>query len=315
MLRNLERAETRLLECVAAVPDPRLAEVVGHLVTAGGKRMRPLLTLLGAEFGVPGAEGVVEAAVVSELIHTASLHHDDVMDEALVRHGVTSVNACWGNSVAVRSGNWLLAKAAQLSAGLTSAAIPLQAEASERLVMGQLRELTGPATAQDRLSHYFEVVSGKSASLVSFSLRLGAVQSGAPRGVDEALAEYGEHLGVAFQICDDLLDITAPSGQLGKEQGKDLMVGVASLPVLLVLDGRDPRDEELRGLLTAPGGVRGETHRRTLALLQRSGAMGGARAVMDERLARARAALADVPQGPPRRALYALCDFVASRTD
>lgn len=314
MLRRLEQVETRLLECAREADDPRLAEIVGHLIGAGGKRLRPLLTLLGAEFGDLRTAGVVEAAVVSELIHTASLHHDDVMDEGLVRHGVTSVNARWGNIVAVRSGNWLLAKAAQLSAGLTSAAIPLQAEASERLVRGQIRELVGPDLPEERLSHYYGVISDKSASLISLSLRLGAVQAGAPARVGEALAEYGEHLGVAFQISDDLLDITSPSAELGKEQGKDLAVGVAGLPVLLVLDDVRSEDGELRALLSDPGGLRGERHLRALALLQRSDAMGRARTLMDGRLARARATLAALPSGPPRRVLNALCDFVATRT-
>ncbi|MFE9701888.1 polyprenyl synthetase family protein [Streptomyces sp. NPDC005930] len=315
MVRSLDQVEERLLVCVGEASGPILPGAVRHLVAAGGKRLRPLLTLLGAEFGDPGAAGVVDAAVVSELIHTASLHHDDVMDEALIRHGVASVNARWGNSVAVRSGNWLLVKAAQMSADLSREAVPLQAEASERLVRGQLRELVGPDHEGDRLQHYFEVVADKSASLISFSLRLGALQSGAPDGVDTALAQYGEHLGVAFQISDDLLDITAPSWQLGKEQGKDLAVGVAGLPVLLVLDAGRPQDEELRTLLSEPAGLDGARRGRALALLQRSEAMGQTEAVMAERLAAARAALAPLPRGAGRRALAALCDVVASRTE
>ncbi|GAB1327054.1 polyprenyl synthetase family protein [Streptomyces sennicomposti] len=315
MLRSLDRVEARLLACVGETSVPFLADVAGHLVTAGGKRLRPLLTLLGAEFGDPRAPGVVEAAVVSELIHTASLHHDDVMDEAVIRHGVTSVNACWGNAVAVRSGNWLLAKAAQLSADLTPAAVPLQAQASERLVRGQLRELVGPDGDRERLRHYFDVVADKSASLFSFALRLGALQSGAPQGVDEALARYGEHLGTAFQISDDLLDVTAPAWQSGKEQGKDLAVGVAGLPVVLVLDAGRPQDEELLALLSGPAGLNGPQRDRALGLLRRSDALDRARALMDGRLAAARSALAPLPPGAARGALDALCDVVASRTE
>ncbi|MFD3979149.1 polyprenyl synthetase family protein [Streptomyces griseus] len=314
VLRGLEQVENRLLKCAGEAEDPRLAEVAGHLIAAGGKRLRPLLTLLGAEFGDVRGEGVIEAAVVAELIHTASLHHDDVMDEALLRHGVSSVNARWGNTVAVRSGNWLLARAARLSASLAPEAIPLQAEASERLVRGQLRELVGPDGAERRLSHYFAVISDKSASLISLSLRLGAVQAGAPAGVGEALAAYGEHLGVAFQISDDLLDITSSSAELGKEQGKDLAVGVAGLPVLLVLDDAWPGDEELRSLLSGAQAMRGQQHERTLALLQRSGCMARARGIMDERLAAARASLGPLPPGPARKALESLCEFVATRT-
>ncbi|GLW48080.1 hypothetical protein Stsp02_37420 [Streptomyces sp. NBRC 14336] len=315
MLRSLDQVEARLLACVGETSVPFLADVAGHLVRAGGKRLRPLLTLLGAEFGDPRAAGVVEAAVVSELIHTASLHHDDVMDKALIRHGVTSVNAGWGNAVAVRSGNWLLAKAAQLAAGLTPAAVPLQAQASERLVRGQLRELVGPDGDRERLRHYFDVVADKSASLFSFALRLGAVQSGAPQEVDEALAHYGEHLGTAFQISDDLLDVTASAWQSGKEQGKDLAVGVAGLPVVLVLDAGRPQDAELLALLSGPAGLSGAQRDRALGLLRRSDALDRARALMDGRLAAARGALAPLPPGPARRALDGLCDVVASRTE
>ncbi|MEV5281247.1 polyprenyl synthetase family protein [Streptomyces sp. NPDC051994] len=313
LLRNLELVEARLEDCAGRAADPRVTEIVGHLVAAGGKRMRPLLTLLAAEFGDSSAPGVIDAAVVAELVHTASLHHDDVMDRAAIRHGVPSVNAQWGNSVAVKAGNWLLARAAQLSAGLDASAVPLQAEASERLILGQIQELAGPARPEDRLSHYFGVVSDKSAALISFSLRLGALQAGAPAHVGEVLAEYGEHLGVAFQISDDLIDITSSPSLLGKEQGKDLAVGVSSLPVLLVLSDADPRNDELRALLAGPEGLRGESRRRALALLQESRAMDRAGAIMNEHLAKARSALAELPVGPPRRALDGLCDFVASR--
>ena len=312
--RSLEQVESRLAECTAQATDPRVAEIAGHLVAAGGKRMRPLLTLLGAEFGDPQAMGVIEAAVVSELVHTASLYHDDVMDAALIRHGAASVNARWNNTVAVRGGNWLLAKAAQLSAELDVAAPSLQARTCERLVRGQIQELTGPARPEGALSHYFGVISDKSASLISFSLKLGALQAGAHAQVCDALAEYGEQLGVAFQISDDLLDVTSSSELSGKEQGKDLAVGVASLPVLLALADDDPRGDELRTLLADPSGTQGHAHSRALALLQESPAMDRARAIMNGHLDKARSVLAELPAGPPRRALDTLCDFVASRS-
>ncbi|WP_077801265.1 polyprenyl synthetase family protein [Streptomyces sp. JHA26] len=312
---GLELVEKRLAECAGQATDPYVADVVGYLVAAGGKRLRPLLTLLAAEFGDPRAPGVVEAAVVSELVHAASLHHDDVMDEARIRHGVPSVNARWGNSVAVMAGNWLLATSARLSAELVREAVPLHSRASERLVRGQMLELLGPMGGDGPLPHYFGVVSDKSASLLSLSLQLGALQSGASAEVGHALAEYGEQLGVAFQISDDLLDITSPSAVTGKEQGKDLSVGVAGLPVLLALTGADPRDDELRALLDSPAGVTGEDHRRALALLRESAAMDRARTLRDERLDMARSALRGLSAGPPLRALEALCDVVATRTE
>ncbi|MEU3373740.1 polyprenyl synthetase family protein [Streptomyces sp. NPDC006660] len=311
---GLARVEERLRECAAGAADARVAEVVGYLVAAGGKRLRPLLTLVAAEFAEPGAPGVVDAAVICELVHVASLYHDDVMDQAHIRHGVPSVNARWSNSVAVMAGNWLLATSARLCADLVAQTLALHAEASARLVRGQLRELLGPGADDDPLDHYFGVVADKSATLMSLALRLGALQAGVPTAVADALAEYGEHLGVAFQIADDLLDITSSSGLSGKEQGKDLAVGVACLPVLLARADGDPRDDELRSLLSTPSGVAGEAHRRALELLRRSPAMARARTLMNERLERARSALHRLPSGPPSRALDALCDVVAHRT-
>ncbi|MFF7971947.1 polyprenyl synthetase family protein [Streptomyces sp. NPDC007905] len=311
---GLARVEERLRECAAGAADPRVAEVVGYLVAAGGKRLRPLLTLVAAEFAEPGAPGVVDAAVICELVHVASLYHDDVMDQAHIRHGVPSVNARWSNSVAVMAGNWLLATSARLCADLVAQTLALHAEASARLVRGQLRELLGPGADDDPLDHYFGVVADKSATLMSLALRLGALQAGVPTAVADALAEYGEHLGVAFQIADDLLDITSSSGLSGKEQGKDLAVGVACLPVLLARADDDPRDDELRSLLSTPSGVAGEAHRRALELLRQSPAMARARTLMNERLEQARSALHRLPSGPPSRALDALCDVVAHRT-
>ncbi|WP_371618407.1 polyprenyl synthetase family protein [Streptomyces sp. NBC_00454] len=311
---SLELVEEQLVACAARASDPYVADVVGYLVAAGGKRLRPLLTLLAAEFGDPRTPGVIDAAVISELTHAASLYHDDVMDVARIRHGVPSANARWGNSVAVMAGNWLLATAAQLSADLAHSTTPLHAQAAERLVRGQMLELLGPSPDEGPLPHYFRVISDKTAALLSHSLRLGALQSGASAEIGDALAEYGEQLGVAFQISDDLLDITSSSALTGKEQGKDLAVGTAGLPILLALTGEDPRDDALRALLNSPTGIAGADHRRALDLLSGSEVMAQARAIRDERLDMARSALRGLPSGPALRALEALCDVVATRT-
>ncbi|MEV5241985.1 polyprenyl synthetase family protein [Streptomyces cinnamoneus] len=312
---RLEVVEKRLFQCVNEAYDPFVAETVGHLIAAGGKRMRPLLALVAAEFGeTPGRDGV-EAAVVSELIHVASLYHDDVMDNAYVRHGVASANAKWDNTVAVRAGNWLLSRAARLVAALGADAVRLQAHASDRLVEGQMRELLGPGDDEDRLAHYFRVISDKSASLLSLALRIGAMDGGAAPETMETLAAYGEHLGVAFQISDDLLDISSSSERLGKEQGKDLAVGVASLPILLALADTRPQARELRALLSSGPLADAEDRRRALALLNASPAMAEARAMMDEHLARAASLVADLPDRPATKVLLAFCTFVASRTE
>ncbi|MBI0299576.1 polyprenyl synthetase family protein [Streptomyces sp. PRKS01-29] len=353
----MDASEERLRALAAEAQDPCVAEVAGHLFGPGGKRLRPLLALVGAEFGERARFGAdpadpaiadasatdpaiadasatdpaaadasatdsaaadpakaVEAAALAELVHVASLYHDDVMDQARTRRGVPSVNARWGNTTAVLAGNWLLSKAAQIAAELGPETIRLQSKVTNRLIMGQIRELVGPSEDDDPLSHYFTVVAGKSAALIAMALQLGAVRTGAPEHVVQTLAEYGEHLGIAFQISDDILDITSTSEVSGKEQGKDLAIGVASLPVLLALADERPEAGELRALLTAAAaGPEGAGVPRAVALLHRCGALAEARTVMHARLLRARTAANRLPDGPATRVLHALCDFVARR--
>ncbi|MDP9609997.1 polyprenyl synthetase family protein [Streptomyces demainii] len=345
--RGVDAAEERLRAVAAEARDPRVAEIVGHLFAPGGKRLRPLLALVGAEFGERDPSAAVPAAALAELVHVASLYHDDVMDQARTRRGVASANARWGNATAVFAGNWLLSKAARLAAELGPETIRLQSSVTNRLVMGQIRELAGPSDDGDALAHYFAVVAGKTAALIAMALQLGAVRTDAPEHVVQALAEYGEHLGVAFQIADDILDITSTSEVSGKEQGKDLAIGVASLPVLLALADERPEAEELRALLTAataapddsglpraaapddsglpraaapdgsglPRAVAPDDSGlpRAATLLRRCGATAQARAIMQARLVRARSAANGLPDGPAARVLHALCDFVAHR--
>ncbi|MGW6545609.1 polyprenyl synthetase family protein [Streptomyces massasporeus] len=310
---SLERVETWLLAVARDAADPRVGAVAGHLAEAGGKRLRPLLVLLGAEFGEPWRDGVTQAAVIAELVHIASLHHDDVMDGAGTRHGVPSVHARFGERAAVLAGDWLLARASQLAAQLGPEAVQLNARTAGRLVAGQLRELTGPAPGEDPVAHYFQVLAGKTAALLSMSLGIGALQAGAPPATVTALAEYGELLGVAFQIADDLLDLRSPCGVSGKEPGTDLLAGVPTLPVLLALEGTDPADAELRALLAA-GPVPATSVRRALDLFARSPALSETEAVLYRRLDRARTVLGALPALPARDALLALCDYVAHRT-
>ncbi len=313
MRESLIRAEKWLQASAHDALDPRVAALTGHLADAGGKRLRPLLVLLGAEFGDPWAHGVTQAAAIAELVHIASLYHDDVMDGAATRHGVPSVHARWGERAAVLGGDWLLARAAQLAAELGSAAVHLNAQAAGRLVVGQLRELAGPGPGEDPVTHYFQVAAGKTAALFAMSLGIGAIQAAAPAPVAAALAECGEQIGIAFQIADDLLDLKAPAELTGKERGKDLLADVHSLPVLLAREGVDRADAELRDLLAA-GPVPAAALPRALELFERSTALDEAEAVMHRRLDRAKAALDGLPPLPAHRALLALCDHVALRT-
>jgi heptaprenyl diphosphate synthase len=290
-----------------------VTETSRHLVDAGGKRFRPLLVLLAAQFGDPHAPGVVPAAAVVELTHLATLYHDDVMDEAAQRRGVESANSRWDNTVAILTGDFLFARASDLLADLGPEAVRIQARTFERLVIGQIRETVGPSDAEDPVEHYLSVVTDKTGSLIATSGRFGAMLSGAPDGVVEMLTRYGERIGVAFQLSDDLLDVASEAAESGKTPGTDLREGVATLPVLHVRQSDDPADTRLRQLLDGPIGD-DSAHAEALRLLRAHPAMETARAEVRRCADAARSLLAGLPDIPARTALASLCDVVVERT-
>ena len=195
------------------------------------------------------ADGVLTSACVVELTHLASLYHDDVMDEADLRRGAESANARWDNHVAILTGDFLFSKSSELTAGLGPDAVRIQAQTFTRLVEGQILETLGPSGDQDPLEHYLRVVAGKTGSLIATSARYGAMFAGAPADVVEALTEYGEKVGVAFQLSDDILDIASETEESGKTPGTDLREGVPTLPVLIAQRSTDPADARLLELL------------------------------------------------------------------
>jgi heptaprenyl diphosphate synthase len=303
------------LRANVASADPLVAEAARHLVDAGGKRFRPLLVALGAQFGQPSAADVVLAANVVELTHLATLYHDDVMDEAAVRRGAPSANARWGNSVAILVGDYLFARAADIAASLGPEAVHLQARTFARLVHGQIAETVGPR-GSDPIAHYLHVITEKTASLIATSARFGGLFSGATPAHVEALARYGETIGIAFQLSDDLLDIASESVQSGKTPGTDLREGVPTLPMLYALgsDDTDASAVRLREIL-ATGPITDDVlHAEGLGLLRESVAMKRARETVRTYAEEARAQLAALPDGSPRRAMETLCDFIADRT-
>ena len=284
-----------------------------HLVDAGGKRFRPLLVLLAAQFGDPERPEVVPSAAVVELTHLATLYHDDVMDEAQLRRGAPSANARWDNTVAILTGDFLFARASDLLADLGPEAVRIQAQTFARLVVGQIKETVGPAPGDDPVEHYLSVVADKTGSLIATSGRFGALMSGAPTEVVDVMTEFGELIGVAFQLADDLLDVSSESHDSGKTPGTDLREGVRTLPVLHALGSSDPAGEELRGLLT--GDLSDDLRLgRALDLLRASHAMRVSREDLERQAAAARASLAPLPVSPARDALESLCDIVISRS-
>jgi geranylgeranyl pyrophosphate synthase len=312
---GLAAVEAGLLEATKSEV-PFITEAAQHLVRAGGKRFRPLLVMLAAQFGDPYAPGVAPSAVVVELTHLATLYHDDVMDEAEVRRGVDSANARWGNSVAVLTGDFLFARASHILADLGPEAVRIQAEAFERLVTGQILETAGPRDGRDPIDHYLDVLGGKTGSLIAVSGRFGAMMSGADEGVVDILTQYGERLGVAFQLADDVLDIASDSHESGKTPGTDLREGIPTMPVLRLREqaaaqGR-PEDLELVELLS--GDLTDDArHAEALARLRVHPALERARRDTVRYAEEARTLLAPLPAGYAKAALEELCDAVVHR--
>ncbi|WP_433176691.1 polyprenyl synthetase family protein [Actinoallomurus sp. CA-150999] len=290
-----------------------IADASRHLADAGGKRFRPMLVLLAAQFGDPSASGVIPVAVVVELTHLATLYHDDVMDEAVMRRGQVSANSRWNNTIAILIGDFLFARASDLLADLGPEAVRIQARTFARLVQGQIQETAGPAEGADPLEHYIEVVAGKTGSLIAASAHLGSLLAGAAPEIVTTLTSACEKIGVAFQLSDDILDIASESEESGKTPGTDLREGIRTLPVLHVLRSAADEDARLRELLSADL-TDDAAHAEALALLRAHPAMDRARADLRRWVDEARAELLTLPDVPAREAFLGLCDFVLTRT-
>ena len=292
---------------------PLVIETSRHLVDAGGKRLRPLLTLIASHFGNPKAKGIIEAAVVCELTHLGTLYHDDVMDEAPLRRGVESANNRWNNTVAILTGDYLFAKTSQLLADLGPEAVRLQALTFERLVIGQIMETQGSSTDKTALEHYLSVVSDKTASLISASARYGAMISGANEKIMDALTNFGEEIGTVFQLADDIIDIASDSKESGKTPGTDLREGVPTLVTLFILESDDPADAELKKILSAP--ITDEAIvAQTILTLRSHSALTRSRELVAGYGRSAQKHLEILPEGPAKAALVGLSQAVISRT-
>jgi len=245
---GLETVEVQL-KTATTYADSVAKNPARHLVDAGGKRIRPALVLLAAQFGDPTRQAVYDAAVVVELTHLATLYHDDVMDDAPTRRGVPTAQHVWGNSVAILTGDLLFARASQVGSNLGQASLTLQADTFERLCLGQLHETVGPSEGQEPIEHYVQVLADKTGSLIAASARLGIMLSGAPAEYEEPMRVFGEKVGVAFQLIDDVIDIS-DAGPSGKTPGTDLRAGVPTMPVLLLRKAAAAGDKSAIDLLT-----------------------------------------------------------------
>jgi heptaprenyl diphosphate synthase len=305
---GLDSVEALLRESVKS-NYPFVTETSRYLVDAGGKRFRPLLVLLASQFGDPAAAGVVPAAVAIELTHLSTLYHDDVMDEATMRRGTPSANSRWDNAVAILTGDFLFARASEITADLGTEATRILAQTIAVLCEGQIRETIGPGPGDDPVEHYLSVLAEKTGSLIATSGRLGALLSGAPSAAVDVMTRYGATIGMAFQLSDDLIDVLSETPESGKTPGTDLREGIRTLPVLYALRS----DPSLAGLLT--GALADDArHAAALAALRAHPAVGEARATLETYAAEAKRIAGDLPDGPARAALLALADFVVART-
>lgn len=306
----------QLMDTELRSADEIMTESLTHLFKAGGKRFRPLFTVLSAQLGPdPGAADVTIAGAVIELVHLATLYHDDVMDEAEVRRGTPTANVRWGNNVAILAGDYLFATASRLVSRLGPEAVRLIAETFAQLVTGQMREtrgLTGAAEGADPIEHYLKVVYEKTACLIAAAGRFGAMFSGADPEQVERLSRLGGIVGTAFQISDDIIDIDSDSHESGKLPGTDVREGVHTLPMVYAMREPGPEAARLCELLVGP--IEDDAAvAEALTLLRGSAGMAKAKQSLREYAAQAHAELALLPDVPGRRALQTLVDYTISR--
>lgn len=293
-----------------------------YLLSAGGKRIRPTLTLLIAQLGDGVTDAVVKAAVSIETTHLASLYHDDVMDEAPVRRGVPAAQITYGNNVAILTGDLLFARASLITADLGTEGIRMQAETFQRLCMGQLHETTGPQPDDDPVEHYIQVLSDKTGSLIATAARAGVMFSGADRTYLDAVGTFGEKVGVAFQLVDDVIDLAPATDKTGKIAGNDLRAGVDTLPMLHLRRhaATDPAAQDLvqrieRDVNGAPDDAVGSVpYQSAVAALREHEATTSTRTVAVRWAREAVDALAPLPDGTVKRALTRFADSVVDRS-
>jgi heptaprenyl diphosphate synthase len=307
---RLDRVEEALEKAVTAESE-LLATTAKHLLTAGGKRFRPMLVLLAGSFGDPSDPRLIPGSVAIELVHLATLYHDDVIDEADSRRGQPSVNARWDNTVAILTGDYLFARASELSADLGPDVCRLLAQTIAVLCDGQIREVSSSGAVEQTEELYLEIIRRKTGVLIATSCRLGGLLSDADPQDVEVLDAFGESLGMAFQLSDDIMDVTASQLELGKEPGVDMKEGVYTLPVLHALHAGPNRDELAR--LLAPGPPDGELLDRALEIVRSGGSVEHARDAVSNEVSRAIGLARQLPDGPARRALVQLATFLAVR--
>ncbi|WBU36987.1 polyprenyl synthetase family protein [Homoserinibacter sp. YIM 151385] len=322
---GLELVEERL-RAEVRFADPMADAMSRYLLEAGGKRVRPTLALLTAQLGGGVVPDVVTGAAAVELTHLASLYHDDVMDEAELRRGVPVAQSVWGNSVAILAGDLLFARAGKLIASLGAVGLDLHARTFERLCLGQLHETLGPQGGEDPVAHYLQVLADKTGSLIAASSQIGVLYSGAPDEFRAAAEVFGERVGVAFQLVDDVIDLSAETEQTGKRAGTDLLAGIPTLPLIHLrrMAAEDAASAELlarieRDVDAEEGAVDDPAASADFAAaIAQLRAHPATQATLEEArrwAAEAVAALAPLPEGPVKKALTRFADAIVERSN
>ena len=322
LLRVVEDGLDRVEQTLARelkVTDTLADATTRYLYEAGGKRVRPMLTLLTAELGEGATDDVIAGATALEMTHLGSLYHDDVMDGADVRRGVPSAHAVWGNNVAILTGDLLFSRASQLMAQIGERAIRLQADTFERLVLGQMHETVGPQAGEDPVDFYLQVLADKTGSLIAASAHAGALFSDAPSEYRLPVRQYGEKVGVAFQLLDDVIDLSPDADETGKVPGTDLRAGVPTMPYLLLGRSGDPASRALKatiddGVLRIADGADPAILDDAITALREHPATEATRQQAYEWADAAVAAIDPLPAGVVRDALVKLSHVIVDRS-
>ncbi len=311
---DMERVNALIRTRMASEHAPRIPEVTAHLVEAGGKRLRPMLTLAAAKLCGYGGEHHIHLAATVEFIHTATLLHDDVVDESAQRRGRPTANLLWDNKSSVLVGDYLFARAFQLMTETGSLRVlDILANASATIAEGEVLQLTAAQDLRTDEAVYLKVVRGKTAALFSAATEVGGVISGAGEEQIRALHVYGDALGIAFQIADDLLDYGGSSATIGKNVGDDFRERKLTMPVIKAVAAATAEERDFWRRVIEKGDQREGDLDEALALMARHGTMSATR---DEALGwskRAKAALAVLPAHDLRDMLADLADYVVAR--
>jgi len=308
---ELERVERKMRE-VSRIEYEQLRATLDYLLGGGGKRLRPALVLLSSRFYPADAEKVTSLAAAVETLHTATLIHDDLIDNAFLRRGNPTLNALWNSAATVLTGDYLFARAAAFAAETESVrVVSIFAQTLMTICGGELKQIFGGDERQTTRDYYYQRIYSKTASLFAASSETGAILSGAPEPEVQALRDYGYNLGMAFQIVDDILDFAGNEGDLGKPIGSDLRQGIVTLPTICFLEAH-PEDETVSSVLSGRGKGDDEVQAAVEAIKE-SGAIESSTAEAKRFATRGRDALSILPHNEYRQAMLDLADFVVER--